>query len=122
MVPRGRSCEFTRQGACRAAMPGIPSGAQRGRWARKTALRVAFPASSVRRARLTMRSIAECAHVLVEPAGAAALAGAWERRDAIRGKRVLLLLTGANIPRDVLLDAMNGEPLFTLEEAAAAGG
>jgi threonine dehydratase len=69
-----------------------------------------------------VRTIAECAHVLVEPAGAAALAGAWERRDAIRGKRVVLLLTGANIPRDVLQDAVNGEPLFTLEKAAAAGG
>ncbi len=69
-----------------------------------------------------IRTIAECAHVLVEPAGAAALAGAWERRDAIRGKRVVLLLTGANLPRDVLQQALAGEPLFTLEEAAAAGG
>ena len=51
----GRSCEVTRQGACRAAMPRIASGAQRGRWARKTALRVVFPVPSMRRARLTMR-------------------------------------------------------------------
>jgi len=35
----GRTREFTRQGACRAAMPGIASGAQRGRWARKAACR-----------------------------------------------------------------------------------
>ena len=69
-----------------------------------------------------IRCIAECAHVLVEPAGAAALAGAWERRDTIRGKRVVLLLTGANVSRDVLQEALAGEALFTLEEAAAAGG
>lgn len=69
-----------------------------------------------------IRTIAECAHVLVEPAGAAALAGAWERRDAIRGKRVVLLLTGANVARDVLQKALEGEALFTLEEAAVAGG
>jgi threonine dehydratase len=67
-----------------------------------------------------IRAIAECAHVLVEPAGAAALAGAWERRDAIRGKRVVLLLTGANVPLDVLRKALAGETLFTLEEAATA--
>jgi threonine dehydratase len=67
-----------------------------------------------------VRSTAECAHVLVEPAGAAALAGAWERGKDIRGQRVVLLLTGANIPHDVLTRALAGEPLFTLEEAAAA--
>jgi len=68
MVPMGRSCEFILQGACRAAMPGIASGAQRGRWARKTALRIAFPASSVRRARLTMHGIAH-AHPPAEETG-----------------------------------------------------
>ena len=69
-----------------------------------------------------VRSIAECAHVLVEPSGAAALAGAWERRTDIRGQRVVLLLSGANIAHDVLSEALAGEPLFTLEEAAARGG
>ena len=68
-----------------------------------------------------VRSIAECAHVLVEPAGAAALAGAWERRADFRGRRVVLLLSGANIPHDVLTGALAGDPLFALEEAAAKG-
>ncbi|MDH3229824.1 MAG: pyridoxal-phosphate dependent enzyme [Alphaproteobacteria bacterium] len=68
-----------------------------------------------------VRSIAECAHVLVEPAGAAALAGAWERRAEVRGQRVVLLFSGANIPHDVLMEALEGAPLFTLEEAAARG-
>jgi hypothetical protein len=51
----GRSYEFIRQDAGRAAMLGIASGAQRRRWVRKAARRVAFPAPSVRLARLTMR-------------------------------------------------------------------
>jgi threonine dehydratase len=66
-----------------------------------------------------VRSIVECAHVLVEPAGAAALAGAWARREEIRGSTVVLILSGANIPHDVLTRALAGPPLFTLEEAAA---
>lgn len=68
-----------------------------------------------------MRSVMECAHVLVEPAGAAALAGAWRHRDEIAGKRVVLLLSGANAPQEALLQALSGAPLFTLEDAAAAG-
>lgn len=43
-----------------------------------------------------MHSLAESAHVLVEPAGAAALAGAWARRDEFAGKRLVLILSGAN--------------------------
>lgn len=70
---------------------------------------------------MAVRSIAECAHVLVEPAGAAALAGAWARREEVRGKTVVLILSGANIPHDVLTEALAGPPLFTLEEAAAKG-
>ena len=68
-----------------------------------------------------VRAIAECAHVLVEPAGAAALAGAWARREEIRGATVVLILSGANIPHDVLSRALAGPTLFTLEEAAAKG-
>ena len=37
------------------------------------------------------------AHILVEPSGGAALAAAWRQRDAIRGKRVVLIATGANL-------------------------
>jgi threonine dehydratase len=35
-----------------------------------------------------VRALAETSHVLVEPAGAAALAGARERRDEVRGRRI----------------------------------
>ncbi len=66
-----------------------------------------------------VRTLAECAHVLVEPAGAAGLAAAWAGRGALAGKRVVLILTGANITGDQLAAAIAGEPLFTLEQAMA---
>ena len=54
---------------------------------------------------------------MVEPAGAAGLAAAWAGRGALTGKRVVLILTGANITEDQLAAAMAGEPLVTLEQA-----
>ncbi len=65
-----------------------------------------------------LRSTAECAHVLVEPAGAAALAAAWQRRDSLRAARVVLVLSGANVPSDVLREALARAPLFALESVA----
>ncbi|MXZ62026.1 MAG: pyridoxal-phosphate dependent enzyme [Chloroflexi bacterium] len=44
----------------------------------------------------------EHAHLLVETAGAAALAGAVAARDRIRDRRVVLVLTGANITSEQL--------------------
>jgi threonine dehydratase len=41
-------------------------------------------------------------HLLVEPAGAAALAGALTVRDRLAGRVVVLVLSGANITRDQL--------------------
>ena len=43
------------------------------------------------------------AHVLGEPAAAAALAGALQRRDQLTAKNVVLVITGANIDRATLL-------------------
>ncbi len=51
-------------------------------------------------------SLVASAHVLVEPAGAASLAGACLHREAIRGKRVVFILTGANISTDLLQRAL----------------
>ena len=59
-----------------------------------------------------IHSLAECAHILVEPAGAAALAGAWREREALRGERVVLVLTGANLTMDLLKRALATPPLF----------
>lgn len=41
------------------------------------------------------------AHVLVEPSGAAGLAGALRRREEVRGKRVVVIATGANVTAEV---------------------
>ena len=66
-----------------------------------------------------VHAIAECAHVLVEPAGAAALAGAWLRREAVRGKRMVLILSGANVSDDLIRRALALPPLVSLAEAVA---
>ena len=67
-----------------------------------------------------VRTLIECAHVLVEPAGAAGLAAAYAGRGALTGKRIVLILTGANITEDQLTAALEGEPLITLEQAIVA--
>ena len=59
-----------------------------------------------------IHSLAECAHILVEPAGAAALAGAWRARQELAGERVVLVLTGANLPMETLRLALAAPPLF----------
>ena len=66
----------------------------------------------------SIHALAESAHVLVEPAGAAGLAGAWARREEIAGQRVVLVLTGANAAMETLRDALAVPPLFPLAEAA----
>jgi len=62
-----------------------------------------------------LRALVEHAHVLVEPAGAAALAAAWTHRTDLRGKRVALVLTGANVTMPVLRQALSAPPLFDPE-------
>ena len=59
-----------------------------------------------------VHSLAADAHVLAETGAAAALAGAWHLRSEIRGKRVVILVTGANIPIDHLKRALAAPPLF----------
>ena len=59
-----------------------------------------------------VRSLIESAQVLVEPAGSAALVGLWRNREALRGKRVVLLVTGANITREHLERALQGPALL----------
>ena len=59
-----------------------------------------------------VRSLIESAQVLVEPAGAAALVGLWRNREALRGKRVVLLVTGANITHEHLERALQGPALL----------
>ncbi len=51
-------------------------------------------------------------HVLVEPGSAAGLAGAWARRKELRGKRVVLVLSGANVDLEMIGRALFVPPLF----------
>ncbi len=64
-----------------------------------------------------MHSLLESAHVLVELAGAAALAGAWRERAQLEGKRVVLILSGANATIAHLRQALDRPPLFPLPAA-----
>jgi threonine dehydratase len=59
-----------------------------------------------------LRTLVEHAHVLVEPAGAASLAAAWAGRSDLRGRRVVLVLTGANVTIEVLDAALSAPALF----------
>ncbi|MEM7294985.1 MAG: pyridoxal-phosphate dependent enzyme, partial [Pseudomonadota bacterium] len=59
-----------------------------------------------------VHTLAEAGHVLVEPAGAAALSGAWQHREKLAGKRVVLLLSGANVSAELLIRAFATEPLW----------
>ena len=64
-----------------------------------------------------MHALLEGGHVLVEPAGAAALAGAWQRRGELAGKRIVLVLSGANATTDLIRRALATPPLFALGDA-----
>ena len=70
---------------------------------------VAIPDPELLRA---IHALVEHAHVLVEPAGAAALAAAWVRRADLRGRRVALVLTGANVTMPILEKALSTPALF----------
>jgi threonine dehydratase len=59
-----------------------------------------------------MHSLAETAHVLVEPAGAASLAGFWRHRGELAGRRVVLLLSGANVTMELVRAALDRAPLL----------
>ena len=63
-----------------------------------------------------LHTLAECGHVLVEPAGAASLAGAWSIRDQLKDRRVVLILSGANVTMDVLRSALDAPALVSLAD------
>jgi len=59
-----------------------------------------------------MGALVEHAHVLAEPAGAAGLAALWTRRAELARRRVVLVVTGANVTMDVLRSALAAPPLL----------
>lgn len=62
----------------------------------------------------SMHSLAIAGHVLAEPSGAATLAGAWHEREKWRDKRIVLVVTGANVESGVLRRALDTAPLWNL--------
>jgi threonine dehydratase len=59
-----------------------------------------------------VRTLLAWGHVLVEPGAAAGLAGAWSRRQELRGKRIVLVLSGANVDPAMIARALSVPPLF----------
>ena len=53
----------------------------------------------------------DCARTLAEGAGAAPLAAALKIREELRGKKVILYLSGGNVSRDHLIDVLSNPPL-----------
>lgn len=51
------------------------------------------------------------AHMLIEVGTAAALAGAWARRDQIGGKTIVLLFSGANADTAMITRALQSRPI-----------
>ena len=68
-----------------------------------------------------MHTLLESAHVLVELAGAAALAGAWRERSRLAGKRVVLILSGANATVWLVRKALGEAPLIPLPATRPEG-
>lgn len=61
-----------------------------------------------------IHTLAIAGHLLSEPSGAAALAAAWREREEWLGKRIVLVVTGANVEGDILRRALEGQPLWKL--------
>ena len=51
------------------------------------------------------------AHLLIELGSAAPLVGAWKEREMIRGKRVVLVVSGANAVPEIVAEALRTPPL-----------
>jgi len=64
---------------------------------------------------VAVHALAALAHVLVEPSGAAAFAAAWQRRADLKGKRIVFVLTGANITSEVLQRAVTTALPFSVD-------
>jgi threonine dehydratase len=56
-----------------------------------------------------LRVVLRTTHTLVEGAGAAGLAGAWQLRERLAGQRVGVILSGANIDAETLRRVLDGE-------------
>lgn len=55
-----------------------------------------------------MRTLARTVHLVVEHSGATPIAAAYKLRDQLRGKRVALMVTGGNLPLEVMREVLAG--------------
>lgn len=62
----------------------------------------------------SVHTLAIAGHILAEPAGAATLAAAWRDRENWSNKRIVLVVSGANVESDILKRALDAEPLWKL--------
>ena len=67
-----------------------------------------------------VHTLAVAGHILAEPSGAATLAAAWKERALWKEKRIVLIVTGANVDTQTMRDAFNTEPLWRLPGATKA--
>lgn len=59
-----------------------------------------------------MSTLMRHAHVLAEPGASAGLAGAWSMREELLGRRVVIVVTGANTEPKTIAEALGRAPLF----------
>lgn len=59
--------------------------------------------------RRSIVTLLEATHMVAEGAGAAALAGAWKRRNDFAGKTIAVVLSGGNLTSDALVQALTEE-------------
>jgi threonine dehydratase len=61
-----------------------------------------------------IHTLAVMGHMLAEPSAAAGLAAAWNTRDRWHGRRIVIVITGANTTSEILKSAFAAPALFHL--------
>ncbi len=64
-----------------------------------------------------IHTLAVMGHMLAEPSAAAGLAAAWNTQTRWHGKRIVIVITGANTTSEILKSAFAAAPLFHLPTA-----
>lgn len=70
---------------------------------------IAVPEETIFRA---MSTLMRHVHVLAELGASAGLAGAWSMREELLGKRIVIVVTGANTEAKTIAEAVRRTPLF----------
>src|SRR5262249_48886490 len=64
-----------------------------------------------------IHTLAVMGHILAEPSAASGLAAAWKTHSQWQGKRIVIVITGANATSEILKAAFAAPPLFDLPSA-----